>query len=179
MKKFLLLAAVTSLSFGAIAQGNSHGKKNKNKQEKHNDKNKQDDNDDDDRYERNQQNNGNNEGVYKRNNKNEDGYENRNNSRNDKYSKNTPRKVSDAFYRDYPNASNVNWTKNRGVWTARFNNGGIFGGNNTASYQANGQRVGNNNNNSVLGRNGQNNRNTQTQQRRGGTFTERILKRPQ
>lgn len=178
MKKFLLLIAVTGLGLGAIAQGNSQGKKNKNKQEKHNDKKNHDDNDDD-RYEKNKQNNGNNDGDYGRKNDNEDRYENRNKNRNDKYSKNTPSRVSDAFYRDYPNASNVNWTKSRGVWTARFNNGGIFGGNNTASYQANGQRVGRNNNNTVLGRNGQNNRNTQTQQKKGGTFTDRILRRPQ
>ena len=176
MKKFLLFIAVTSLGFGAMAQGNGHGKKNKNKQEKHNG-NKH--NDDDDRYDRNDQNNRNNDGVYRNNNGNDDRYDNRNNNGNGKYSKNTPRRVSDAFYNDYPNASNVSWTKDRGVWTARFNSGGIFGGNNTASYQANGQRVGrNNNNNTVFGRNGQTNRNTQTQ-RRGGTFTDRILRRPQ
>ena len=178
MKKFLLFIAVTTLGFGAMAQGKSHGKGNKNKQEKHHNKKNHDD-DNDDRYDRNQQNNGNNDGVYRRDNDNNDRYENRNNNQNGKYSKNTPRRVSDAFYRDYPNASNVSWTKDRGVWTARFNSGGIFGGNNTASYQANGQRVGSNNNNTVFGRNRQTNRNTQTQQKRGGTFTDRVLRRQQ
>lgn len=58
-----------------------------------------------------------------------------------KYSNNAPRQVRDAFNRDYPNASNVSWTKDRGVWTANFKRSGLFGGNSSVSYRANGQRI--------------------------------------
>jgi hypothetical protein len=136
---------VTLLTFGAFAQGNS----GKNKKEKHTES----------RTERDD---------YKKDKKDkaEDRYDNMKDRRNDrkdemkdrrddqtdrrsddrngagKYSKNTPRKVGDAFRRDYPNATNVSWTKDRGVWTATFG-GGVLGlGTRTASYKANGQRVG-------------------------------------
>lgn len=52
-------------------------------------------------------------------------------------SKNQPAKVRAAFYRDYPNAVNVRWTKCRGDWTATFANGFFRS---TAVYHANGQR---------------------------------------
>lgn len=55
-----------------------------------------------------------------------------------KNSKNIPAKVREAFNRDYPNATNVTWTKSRGNWTAKF--GGILG-QNSVTYHANGQRV--------------------------------------
>ncbi|MES2431473.1 MAG: hypothetical protein V4556_11075 [Bacteroidota bacterium] len=55
-----------------------------------------------------------------------------------KVSKNQPRKVTDNFNADYPNARNVVWTKYRGDWTATFSNG-LFG-RHTAVYHANGQR---------------------------------------
>jgi hypothetical protein len=54
-----------------------------------------------------------------------------------KPSKNQPAKVRAAFQRDYPNATNVTWSKYRGDWTATFSNGGITS---TAVYHANGQR---------------------------------------
>ena len=54
-----------------------------------------------------------------------------------KPSKNQPAKVRDAFSRDYPNATNVRWSKYRGDWTATFNNGLVTS---TAVYHANGQR---------------------------------------
>ncbi|TMI64978.1 MAG: hypothetical protein E6H07_03405 [Bacteroidetes bacterium] len=54
-----------------------------------------------------------------------------------KASKNQPTKVSSAFQRDYPNATNVYWTKYRGDWTATFGNG-IW--RSTAVYHANGDR---------------------------------------
>lgn len=54
-----------------------------------------------------------------------------------KPSKNQPAKVRAAFQRDYPNATNVTWSKYRGDWTASFN-GGIF--RSTAVYHANGER---------------------------------------
>jgi hypothetical protein len=53
-------------------------------------------------------------------------------------SKNQPAKVREAFYRDYPNAGNVVWSKYRGDWTATFGSG-MFGSR-TAVYHANGQR---------------------------------------
>ena len=54
-----------------------------------------------------------------------------------KPSKNQPAKVRAAFQKDYPNASNVRWSKYRGDWTATFGNGA---GTSTAVYHANGQR---------------------------------------
>lgn len=55
-----------------------------------------------------------------------------------KASKNQPAKVREAFMRDYPNATNVVWSKYRGDWTATFGTG-VFG-TRTAVYHANGQR---------------------------------------
>lgn len=55
-----------------------------------------------------------------------------------KVSKNQPAKVKQAFMQDYPNATNVVWSKYRGDWTATFGSG-IFGSR-TAIYHANGQR---------------------------------------
>jgi hypothetical protein len=54
-----------------------------------------------------------------------------------KASKNQPAKVRAAFQRDYPNATNVYWTKYRGDWTATFGNG-VW--RSTAVYHANGER---------------------------------------
>lgn len=53
-----------------------------------------------------------------------------------KPSKNQPAKVRAAFQRDYPNATNIRWTKCRGDWTATFS--GLF--RSTAVYHANGDR---------------------------------------
>ena len=165
MKKIFFLLTAITIGFGAMAQGNGHGK-GKNKQGKKYEKNKEgrfeDDRFDDDRDNVNDR-------IYGRKTKN-DGYRNDNG----KSTKNAPRKVRDAFYRDYPNASNVAWTKERGVWTARFNRGGIFGGSNTVSYQANGQRVGSDNN-TVYRRNGD----RTTTQQGGGTVWDKVMKRPQ
>jgi hypothetical protein len=164
MKKILFILAAITLSFGAMAQGNGHGK-GKNKQGKKyetREGGRYDDNDD--RYERNQRSTS---GVYGRNDRNEND--------NGKYTNNAPRKVRDAFYNDYPNASNVSWTKDRGVWTARFNGGGIFGGGNTVSYRANGQRVGTNN--TVYGSTRQRDRNN-TQTRSGGTVWDKVIRKP-
>ncbi len=57
--------------------------------------------------------------------------------RNGKLSKNQPTNVTAAFQRDYPNATNVVWSKYKGDWTATFGNG-IF--RSTAVYHANGER---------------------------------------
>jgi hypothetical protein len=54
-----------------------------------------------------------------------------------KPSKNQPAKVREAFNRDFPNATNVVWTKYQGDWTATFNNSW---GRPTAVYHANGAR---------------------------------------
>jgi hypothetical protein len=45
--------------------------------------------------------------------------------------------VTSAFYRDYPAASNVSWSKYKGDYTATFRNGPWRS---TAVYHANGQR---------------------------------------
>ena len=55
-----------------------------------------------------------------------------------KYSKNTPAKVSESFMRDYPNASNVTWTKNQGYWMAVFSDG-LY--RTSVRYAANGERT--------------------------------------
>lgn len=54
-----------------------------------------------------------------------------------KPSKNQPAKVRVTFQRDYPNATNVSWSKYRGDWTATFRNGVWMS---TAVYHANGDR---------------------------------------
>lgn len=54
-----------------------------------------------------------------------------------KASKNQPAKVRAAFARDYPNTSNVSWSKYRGDWTATFHHGATRS---TAVYHANGER---------------------------------------
>jgi hypothetical protein len=114
MKKLSLIIALFGLSLGAMAQGNSQGKgkgKNKNKNEYGKHGNRDD-------------------------NENEHGtvYTPGNSG---KSSKNQPKKVQDALYRDYPNASNVIWSKYKGDYTATFGNG-IW--RSTAVYHANGER---------------------------------------
>ncbi len=125
MKKYILLFVISAgLCFNASAQqedkkgnGKVHGKE---KQEKHDDK------DDDDQYD------------------DKDGQKKHGSTRRDdksgqKYAKNAPAKVRLAFKRDFPNASNVSWTKNKNIWTASFS-GSVFG-TRQASYTANGTRV--------------------------------------
>ncbi|HSN59408.1 MAG TPA: hypothetical protein VLR49_00630 [Ferruginibacter sp.] len=148
MKKLLFLSLAAIISFGAMAQHGNHNN-GKNKKQKHEKKHNKKDHDDDD--DRNGQWNNNDD----RRRDNNDRWDNRDDRRNDdrRYdnqdnngnSTNLPRRVSDAFARDYPNATNVSWTKDRGVWSARFRRSGVFGGNTTVSYNANGQRVNNNN----------------------------------
>ena len=147
MKKVLLLLAIAS--FG-IAGSATAQKKNKNKGDRDKHYDRRDDRRDDNRDDRNWD------------------YNNRDRDYNDKYSKNAPRKVRDAFNRDYPNASNVSWTKDRGTWTANFKRGGLFGGNNSVSYRANGERVGSNNNNNggVFGRRTNDDRSSRNDQQR-------------
>ena len=150
MKKIIFTSLIAVFALSTFAQGNSQ--KNKNKSQSSVSKKEKDD----DRYEeRGNKDRRNNGGRYEDRNdryedrdnrdrrNNDDRYEDRNN-KGGKYSKNTPRKVGDAFRNDFPNATNVRWTKDRGTWTATFGGGGLFGGTNTATYKANGQRVSNN-----------------------------------
>ncbi len=153
MKKILFLFIAATISLTAISQGNSHGHGNgKGEKQKHDKKYKdredgQYDRNDDDRRDDERDNRNRDDRRYdERDNRNRDNRDNNwnNNHQNGKYSKNTPAKVRDAFYRDYPNSRNVSWTKSQGVWTAHFGNG-LF--NRSVSYRANGQRVGSNNDN--------------------------------
>lgn len=128
MKKTLTLILAISIGLAGMAQGKSNGKghaKKADKHQKHADRNDRDH--DDDRYERND-------------NRNDD-YRNRRNNNAGKYSKNLPAKVRAAFSNDYPNATNVTWTKSNGHWTATFPNG-IY--RRSVTYAANGQRVNSN-----------------------------------
>ncbi len=166
MKKLFLLTIAAAISLGSIAQGNSN-RAHQNQKAKKEKKSKNRDYDND----RNRNDDWRNrDGDYRRDDANRDGdWRNRRNDddrnrdtrngdwrtgRNDddrydrRYDQNSgqaPRKVRDAFYRDYPNASNVAWTKDRGIWSARFKRSGLFGGNTSVSYRANGERVSNNN----------------------------------
>lgn len=119
MKKLLLLLMLAS--FGIAGTATAQKKSNKNCD---NDKNKYSK-----KYDR------------KKDDRRNDDYDRRNVG----YNNNAPRKVRDAFYRDYPNAKNVSWSKDRGVWTANFKNSGLFGGSRNVSYAANGRRLDNNN----------------------------------
>ncbi len=167
MKKLLFVLAAFTLSIGVMAQGNGKGK-GQQKQGKKYGKAHQSKGYDDDRYENNQRGN---DGIFRSN--------DQQGNNNGKYTNNAPRKVRDAFYRDYPNAGNVSWTKDRGVWTARFNGGGIFGGGNSVSYKANGQRIGSSNNNTVYRRDTDRNTDRNTQRRSGTTVWEKIRERKQ
>lgn len=147
MKKLLLLLSIASFGIAGSATAQKKAKKNCDNNKNYGKKYEQRNNDD----------------------------HNRNVNYNDRYSKNTPRKVRDAFYRDYPNASNVSWTKDRGVWTANFKRSGIFGGNTSVSYAANGQRV-NNANNNIFGRRDRTAKNTP--QKNSGSWDRVITRNP-
>lgn len=129
MKKLCLLLLAASVSFSTMAQNDGGKKGKKSKQEKKTEKRWDNDGDRRNNDDRNTDwrvgNNGDN-----------------NNDRNN--NGNLPRKVRDAFNRDHPSARNVNWSKNKGIWTASFRRSGLFGGNQTVSYQANGKRANNN-----------------------------------
>lgn len=126
MKQLLTLLFVSILSIGISAQGNSQEKgkgKEKSTASTSNDKNKEKDNKEvKDRADHEKKIW---EGTYT---KAADG---------PKPSKNQPAKVRVTFQRDYPNATNVHWSKYRGDWTATFKNGLWMS---TAVYHANGDR---------------------------------------
>lgn len=126
MKKILLFLSATIISVSILAQGNSQGKgktkekdKGKSEQAGNNAKDNKDKADKDDHDKKVW------EGTYT---KEGDG---------PKPSKNQPAKVRSSFQRDYPNATNVSWSKYRGDWTATFRNGVWIS---TAVYHANGER---------------------------------------
>jgi hypothetical protein len=128
MKKFLFLLMAATISIGAFAQGKSQGKGHgKNKHDKHYSKKS------DSRYERDDRNDD--------NDRRWDNQQNRQNQQGGKVAKNIPTPVANAFYRDFPNAGNVTWTKDKGIWTAHLGSGGILNRNGTVSYRSNGQRV--------------------------------------
>lgn len=127
MKKLLTLILSFTIITVGLAQGKGNGKGNKkDKSNKHANKSN-------DRYEND---NDNNTGIFGRRNDNDDYKKNGQG----KYAKNQPAKVRAAFQRDYPNATNVSWTKSQGDWTATFNNGGLFNSRTTAIYHSNGER---------------------------------------
>lgn len=145
MKRLLFISAITLISAGTFAQGKS----DKNKKEKSTEWRKDNDDREDDKKDKKDKK----DKIENRRDDREDKRDDmkdrrddrnegrRDDNRSGKYSKNTPRKVGDAFRRDFPNATNVSWTKNEGVWTASFNGGGLLSGNKTVSYRANGERV--------------------------------------
>jgi hypothetical protein len=53
------------------------------------------------------------------------------------YSRTQPKKVDEAFLKDYPEAQNVVWSKYKGNHTASFTNAGVKS---TAMYLSNGER---------------------------------------
>ena len=154
MKKIIFTSLIAVISLSTFAQGksgknkNHHGNEVFNKNKEHDDdrykdrdkKNKKDKNDDRDE-DRNEDRDRNDRRDRDENRRDRD--ENRRDNTG-KYSKNTPRKVADVFARDFPNATNVSWTKNSGTWTAHFGGGGIIPNTRTVTYRANGQRVSSN-----------------------------------
>jgi len=126
MKKFLFLLMAATISISAMSQGKSQGHGNgKNKHKEYSKKQN------DRRYDRDDRDDDDNDGRWN----------NRQNQQGGKIAKNIPTPVANAFYREFPNAGNVTWTKDRGVWTAHFGNSGVFNRNSTVSYRSNGQRV--------------------------------------
>ncbi len=133
MKKLLFFATAVTLSLAGMAQGKSQGKgqgKNKNAQPVVKQKSNPG---------QGQSNaGGNGKADANFNQKVWAGTNDGNGGKGPMPSKNQPAKVRDAFYRDYPGATNVVWSKYRGDWTATFGSG-LFGSR-TAVYHANGQR---------------------------------------
>ncbi len=138
MKKLLILCIASTMITFSWAQGKEKkSKKPHDKEYKHSKKS-------DDKYEKDDEHNSDVFGskddgkTGKGNddwNRENGGYDNSNK----KYSKNQPARVRAAFESDYPNATNVRWTKSRGDWTATFNNG-VLRNRMQVTYHANGER---------------------------------------
>lgn len=120
MKYLNLFLLILFISTAGFAQGKSQGK-GKHKEKHNTEYNKKDKSDNDNDNDRIRQNN---KKIY-------------GNDSQKGYSKNQPKKVTAAFLRDYPGATNVSWGKYKGDYTATFNNG-LW--RSTAVYHANGER---------------------------------------
>jgi hypothetical protein len=131
MKQFFIYVLIAALPFSIAAQGNSGNKgKGKDKAKEAKVKGNEKEDDDDDEKEVKENKGRKHEDVIWEGTKDKGG-------KGPKPSKNQPAKVRAAFQRDYPNATNVSWSKYRGDWTATFR-GGLY--TSTAVYHANGQR---------------------------------------
>lgn len=129
MKRIFLLLTAFSISLSILAQGNSAAKskdKQKDKTEKATGSEKSKDKEKADKEKKDLDDH--NKRIWEGTSDNGSG---------SKPSKNQPAKVRSSFQRDYPNATNVYWTKYRGDWTATFGNG-LY--RSTAIYHANGER---------------------------------------
>jgi hypothetical protein len=129
MKRLFLLFTAFTISLLMLAQGNSQGK-GKDKQKDKTDKTTGSDNSKDKEKTDKEK-----KELDDHNKKIWDGTSDKGSG--SKPSKNQPAKVRSSFQRDYPNASNVYWTKYRGDWTVTFGNG-LY--RSTAIYHANGER---------------------------------------
>jgi hypothetical protein len=135
MKKIVLLLTAFTISLSILAQGNSDNKgkgkdKSATEKSKGNDKAKGKDKADKDKADKEKKEKADHDSKIWEGTSDKGGG-------GPKASKNQPAKVRQAFQRDYPNATNVYWTKYRGDWTATFGNG-VF--RSTAVYHANGER---------------------------------------
>ena len=122
MKQALIILVLSVFSISIFAQGNSKGKGNEKPTKQTTKNNDQGNKDVKDRADHEKK-------IW------EGTFTNSNDG--PKPSKNQPAKVRAAFQRDYPNATNVYWSKYRGDWTATFRNGLWMS---TAVYHANGDR---------------------------------------
>jgi hypothetical protein len=129
MKKYILLIAGFIISLGIVAQGNSQSnkkEKSKSKSEKSVAKQEKKQKEKEVKEKKNEHN----KKVW-------DGNYGKRSKGGPKPSINQPNNVRDAFQRDYPNATNVSWSKYRGDWAVAFGNGSNMS---TAVYHANGER---------------------------------------
>ena len=132
MKKFLLFFLSITISLAVLAQGNSGGKgKDKQKDKIKTTKTDNPGNSKEDKLKKDK------DDKIKNDDHDRKVWDGVGNDGCMKPSKNQPAKVRAAFQRDYPNATNVRWTKCRGDWTASFNG---IGFRSTAVYHANGER---------------------------------------
>ena len=126
MKKYLVLLLAAGIAITGMAQGNSHNK-GKDKMKPKSVKVKKDKEDKENK-------------EYKEDKMKHGIWDGTTYVKDYKPSKNQPAKVAAAFMRDYPNASNVVWSKYKGDWTATFNNNPLGWGRAVAVYHANGDR---------------------------------------
>jgi hypothetical protein len=129
MKKYILLIAGFIISLSMIAQGNSQSNKNEKSQSKK-EKSLAKQNKKQKDKEAKEMKDAHNKAVW-------DGNYGKRSKGGPKPSVNQPNNVRDAFQRDYPNATNVSWSKYRGDWTVAFRDGLNMS---TAVYHANGER---------------------------------------